>query len=53
MGKRCCHFFSAVFDWIFFILTGNDGILKSLDEFEIRPDLPSDSELAALERKEN
>ena len=27
-----------VFDWIHFILAGNDDIHKSLDEFEIRPD---------------
>ena len=35
--KRCCYFFSAVFDRILFILAGNDDIHKSLDEFEIRP----------------
>ena len=29
---------SIVLDGILFILTGNDDILKSLDEFEIRPD---------------
>ena len=37
--KRCLHFFSAVLDWILFILAGNDYIHESLDEFEIRPDL--------------
>ena len=31
-------FFSVVLDGILFILTGNDDIHKSLDEFEIRPD---------------
>ena len=31
--------FSAVLDQILFILAGNDDIHKSLDEFEIRPDL--------------
>ena len=36
--KQCCHFFSVVFDGILFILTGNDDIYKSLDEFEILPD---------------
>ena len=36
--KRLCHFFSLVLDGILFILTGNDDIHKSLDEFEIRPD---------------
>ena len=29
---------SVVLDGILFILTGNDDIHKSLDEFEIRPD---------------
>ena len=38
MGKRCCHFFSAVLDRIHFILAGNDDIHESLDEFEIWPD---------------
>ena len=40
--KRCRHFFSVVLDGILFILTGNDDIHKSLDEFEIRPDLTTD-----------
>ena len=30
-----CHFFSVVLDGILFILTGNDDIHESLDEFEI------------------
>ena len=34
--KRCHHIFSNVFDWIHFILAGNDDIHKSLNEFEIR-----------------
>ena len=38
MGKRCCHFFSAVLDWSHFILACNDDIHESLDEFEIWPD---------------
>ena len=42
MGKRCCHFFSAVLDQILFILAGNDDITKSLEEFEIRPDPTAD-----------
>ena len=29
-------------DWILFILTGNDDIHKSLDEFEIQPDPTTD-----------
>ena len=40
--------FSVVLDGILFILTGNDDIHLSLDEFEIRPD-PT-TELAALKR---
>ena len=36
--KRCSRFFSVVLDGILFILTGNDDIHKSLDEFEIWPD---------------
>ena len=33
--KRRHHDFSNVFDWIHFILAGNDYIHKSLNEFEI------------------
>ena len=36
--KWCCYFFSVVLDGILFILTGNDDIHESLDEFEILPD---------------
>ena len=39
MGKRCLHFFSAVFDRILFILAVNDNIHESLDEFVIWLDL--------------
>ena len=38
MGKRRCHFFSAVLDRTHLILAGNDDIYGSLDEFEIWPD---------------
>ena len=38
MEKRCCHFFSAVFYPIRFILAGNDDMHESLEEFEIQPD---------------
>ena len=34
--------FSAILDQILFILAGNDDIHKSLDEFEIQPDLIRD-----------
>ena len=41
--KRCCHFFSAVFYPILFILAGNnDDMHESSEEFEIRPDLTTD-----------
>ena len=42
LGKRRCHFFAALFDWILFILAGNDNINKSLHEFEIQPDQTMD-----------
>ena len=32
-GKRCLHFFSAVFHLILFILAGNDDMHESSDEF--------------------
>ena len=38
VGKRRHHVFSKVFDWIHFILAGNDDIHESLNEFEIRRD---------------
>ena len=49
-GNRKCYnlkngvapFFSVVLDGILFILTGNDDIHKSLDEFEIRLDPTTD-----------
>ena len=41
-GLCCCHFFSTVFDWILLILAGNNDICKSMDEFEILPDLTTD-----------
>ena len=37
------------FDWIVFILAGNNDNHKKLDEFEIRPDSYTDLELSALE----
>ena len=45
VGEQCHHIFYNVFDWIHFILAGNDNIHKSLnilDEFEIRPDRTKD-----------
>ena len=38
MGKRFCHFFSAVLYRIHFILADEDDIHESLDDFEIWPD---------------
>ena len=43
MEKRCCHFFSAVFYQILFILAGNDDMHESSEEFEFRPDLTTDA----------
>ena len=40
--KQCCHFFSAVFYPILFILTGNDDMHESSEEFEFLPDLTTD-----------
>ena len=42
MGKSCDHSSSFIFDWFFFILAGNENNYKSLDGFEIRPDLTMD-----------
>ena len=36
MVKQCCHFFSAVFHPILFILAGNDDMHESSEDFEIR-----------------
>ena len=44
MGKRCSHF-SAVFNPIFFILAGNEGMHKRSEEIG-----PPTAELGALER---
>ena len=40
--------FSVVLDGILFILTGNDDIHKSLDEFEIRPDATTDHRVSCV-----
>ena len=40
--NQCCHFFLAVFHPILFILTGNDDMHESSQEFEIWPDLTTD-----------
>ena len=42
------QFFLAVLEPTLFILAGNNDINESLDEFEILPDLPQTTELAAL-----
>ena len=41
-ARRSLKFGLAVFDWIHFILAGNDDIHNSLDEFETQPDLITD-----------
>ena len=40
--KRCCHFFSAVFYPILFILAGNKDMHESSEEFKIWPDPTTD-----------
>ena len=51
--KRCCHFFSAVFDQILLILAGKDDIHKSLAEFEIRPDPTTDHRVSCPRASKN
>ena len=41
-GKRCLHFFSAVFHPFLFILAGNDAMHESSEEFKFRPDWTTD-----------
>ena len=40
--KTFCHFFSAFFYPILFILAGNDDMHESSEEFELLPDLSTD-----------
>ena len=42
MGKTVLLLFLSCFNRILFILEGNNDIHKSLDEFEIQPDLTPD-----------
>ena len=42
MGKGISRLFSAVNGRILLILAGNEGMHKSLDKFEFRPDLTTD-----------
>ena len=42
MGKTCQHSSSFIFDWIFFILAGNEENYKSLDKFEFRQNSAAD-----------
>ena len=45
--KNCCEHSSAyIFDWIFFILAGNEDIHNISDEFEIRPDWTKDCKVS-------
>ena len=48
--EKCCHFFSAVFHPILFILAGNDDKHVSLDSLKFSMIRPQTVELAALER---
>ena len=40
--KKCCHFFSAFFYPILFILAGYDDMHESSEEFEFLPDPTTD-----------
>ena len=42
MEKQCCHFFSANFYPILFILAGSDDMHESFEEFEIQQDQTTD-----------
>ena len=42
VGKWRHQVFSNVFDWIHFIIAGNDAIRKGLNKFEIRRDRTMD-----------
>ena len=42
MGKRRHHVFSNVFDWILYILAGNNDMFGSLNDFEIWPGSTTD-----------
>ena len=53
MEKWCCHFFSAVFYPIHFILAGNDDMHENSEEFEIRPDPNTDSGVSWSELLKN
>ena len=48
--KRCCHFFSAVFYLIHFILAGNDDMHESSEVFENRSDLTTACRVSSPER---
>ena len=48
-GKCCQRLSRVIFDRIFFFLASNEDYYKISDEFEIRPDPPSDCDLAVLE----
>ena len=49
--EKCCDLSRAcIFDWIIFILAGNEDKHKSLDEFEFRPDSTCDGVESDIER---
>ena len=51
--KRCCHFFSAVFYPILFILAGDDDMHESSEEFEFLPDPTTDCGVSCPQRLKN
>ena len=50
MGKCCVHSRAFIFDWIFFILAGNENIHNISDGSKFGQIGPRTAELAALER---
>ena len=48
MGKTTSSRFLECFDWILFILAGNDDMHESFDEFEIWPDSTTDCGVSCM-----
>ena len=53
MGKQCLHVFSAVFEWILFILVGNMTYIRAWMSLKFGQICPPTTELAALEHLKN
>ena len=53
MGKITSSRFLGCFDWILFILTGNENMHKSLDEYEFQQDSTTDYRVSCPEASKN